>query len=241
MATVILLRHGLTAMTGPVLAGRTPGVHLDERGVAQAAAVAQRLAVLPLTAVVTSPLDRCAETARAVTKAQKAAGRVPVTKTDRRLLECDYGDWTGQKIASLTKDPLWKVVQAQPSAATFPHGESMQAMAARAVSAIRGLDQHFAGSVGEDALWVACSHGDVIKAILADALGMHLDLFQRIVVDPCSVSAIRYTEGRPFVLTQNDVSGDLARLAPPPAPKGARRRRSASEATVGGGAGGGTV
>jgi probable phosphomutase (TIGR03848 family) len=241
MATVLLLRHGLTAMTGPVLAGRTPGVHLDDRGQGQAAAVAERLAALPLAAVVTSPLERCAETARKVVRAQKATGRAPVTKTDRRLIECDYGEWTGREINSLAKDPLWRVVQTQPSAATFPGGESMGAMAARAIGAIRGLDAHFATSAGEDAVWVACSHGDVIKAVLADALGMHLDLFQRLVVDPCSVSAIRYTEGRPFVLTQNDTGGDLSRLLPPKPTPGRRRSRRSSDATVGGGAGAGTV
>ncbi|MGX7679711.1 histidine phosphatase family protein [Jatrophihabitans sp. DSM 45814] len=246
MATVLLLRHGLTAMTGPVLAGRLPGVHLDERGEKQAHSVADRLAALNLSAVVTSPLERCAETAKLAVKAQKAVGHTPITKSDRRLLECDYGDWTGRQISSLAKDPLWPVVQTQPSAATFPGGEAMAAMASRAVQGIRSLDRQFSDRFGTDVVWLACSHGDVIKAILADALGMHLDLFQRIVVDPCSVSAIRYTDGRPFVLTQNDTGGDLGRLAPPkPAKpgKGARGRKSASsgDATVGGGAGAGNV
>ena len=194
-------------------------MHLDERGTAQAAAVAERLAVLPLAAVLTSPLERCAETARAVTRAQQAAGRTVPQRADRRLLECDYGDWTGRSIASLVKDPLWPVVQAHPSGVTFPGGESMAAMAERAVRAVRGIDAALAASAGPDALWVACSHGDVIKAILADALGLHLDLFQRLVVDPCSVSAIRYTAGRPFVLSTNDTTGDLSRFVPPP-PKG---------------------
>jgi probable phosphomutase (TIGR03848 family) len=242
MPTVFLLRHGLTAMTGPVLAGRTPGVHLDERGQAQAAAAADRLAVLPLAAVVTSPLDRCAETARAVIRGQKAAGRAIRPRTDRRLLECDYGDWTGREIKSLVKDPLWPVVQAHPSGVAFPGGESMAAMAERAVRAVRAIDAELAGSSGPDALWVACSHGDVIKAILADALGLHLDLFQRLVVDPCSVSAIRYTAGRPFVLMTNDTCGDLSRFVPAPPKAGKRRRRPASsDATVGGGAGAGAV
>jgi probable phosphomutase (TIGR03848 family) len=241
MATVLLLRHGLTAMTGPVLAGRSPGVHLDERGERQAAEIASRLADVPLAAVVTSPLERCAETARAVVRAQRAAGHQPSTKSDRRLLECDYGDWTGQKIASLTKLPLWRVVQAQPSAAVFPNGEAMSAMAARAVTAIRSLDEHYSKSVGADVVWLACSHGDVIKAILADALGMHLDLFQRIVIDPASVSAIRYTEQRSFVLTQNDSGPDLRRLVPPKPARGRRRSKTDSDATVGGGAGAGAV
>jgi probable phosphomutase (TIGR03848 family) len=242
MPTVFLLRHGLTAMTGPVLAGRLPGVHLDERGQQQAAEAARRLSVLPVAAVVTSPLERCTETARVVTRAQRAAGRAPASKTERRLLECDYGAWTGREIKTLSKDPLWAVVQAHPSGVTFPGGEAMSAMAERAVRAVRELDQRFGTEYGPDANWVACSHGDVIKAVLADALGMHLDLFQRIVVDPCSVSAIRYTAGRPFVLMSNDTSGDLARFVPPP-PKPGRRRRPAvsSDATVGGGAGAGAV
>jgi probable phosphomutase (TIGR03848 family) len=242
LPTVLLLRHGLTAMTGPVLAGRTPAVHLDERGKAQAAAVADRLAVLPLAAVRTSPLERCVETARAVTRAQRAAGRTVPQRSDRRLLECDYGDWTGRTIASLAKDPLWPVVQAHPSGVTFPGGESMAAMAERAVRAVRGIDAELAARSGPNALWVACSHGDVIKAILADALGVHLDLFQRLVVDPCSVSAIRYTTGRPFVLSTNDTTGDLSRFLPPAPKPGARRRRTpSSDATVGGGAGAGAV
>jgi probable phosphomutase (TIGR03848 family) len=230
-------------MTGPVLAGRTPAVHLDDRGQAQAAAVADRLAALPLAAVLTSPLERCAETARAVTRAQKAAGRTVPQRSDRRLLECDYGDWTGRSIASLSKDPLWPVVQAHPSGVRFPGGEAMAAMAERAVRAIRDVDADVAASSGSGAVWVACSHGDVIKAILADALGLHLDLFQRLVVDPCSVSAIRYTAGRPFVLSTNDTSGDFSRFLPPPPPTGrARKRRAASsDATVGGGAGAGAV
>jgi len=244
MPTAILLRHGLTAMTGPVLAGRSRGLHLDERGQRQADEVAQRLATVPLAAVVTSPLERCAETARAVAKAQKTAGRAPAARTDRQLLECDYGDWTGQEIKTLLKDPLWPVVQAHPSGVTFPGGESMAAMSERAVRAIRHWNARVADQHGPDAIWLACSHGDVIKSVLADALGMHLDLFQRIVVDPCSVSVIRYTPGRPFVVTLNNTSGDLASLIPPPEAKGggrARRGESSSDATIGGGAGQGSV
>ena len=240
MTTVFLLRHGLTKLTGPVLAGRTPGVHLDERGEAQAAAAADRLAVLPLAAVVTSPLERCAETARVVLARQRAAGRSPARRTDRRLLECDYGDWTGREIKSLVKDPLWRVVQSHPSGVTFPNGESMSAMAERGVRAIRDFHATVAAEHDENAVWLACSHGDLIKAILADALGMHLDLFQRIVVDPGSISAIRYSAGRPFVLFSNSISGDLSGYVPA-APKAGRRRRTPADATVGGGAGGGSI
>ena len=241
MATVFLLRHGLTKLTGPVLAGRTPGVHLDERGQAQATAAADRLAVLPLAAVVTSPLERCVETARAVSAAQRAAGRAPTRRTERRLAEADYGDWTGREIKALVKDPLWRVVQAHPSGVTFPNGESMAAMAERGVRAVRELDAELTTRHGEDALWVACSHGDLIKAILADALGMHLDLFQRIVVDPGSISAIRYTGGRPFVLFSNSANGDLSPYRPAPRKPGRRSRTASADATVGGGAGAGAV
>jgi len=238
MATVLLLRHGLTELTGPVLAGRTPGVKLDERGRRQSQAAAERLAVLPLAMVATSPIERCAQTAKFVLDAQRAAGRTPARRVERRLAECDYGDWTGQQIKTLTKDPLWKVVQANPSAVTFPNGEAMAAMAERGIRGIRELDAAITAEHGDAAIWVACSHGDLIKAILADALGMHLDLFQRIVVDPCSVSAIRYSAGRPFVLFSNSTSGDLSAYQPP---AGKRRRRAVAQATVGGGSGAGSV
>jgi probable phosphomutase (TIGR03848 family) len=234
MSTLLLLRHGLTALTGPVLAGRTPGLHLDERGQAQAAATAARIAALPLAAVVTSPLERCTDTAQVVRAAQQEAGRDPAWDVDERLIECGYGDWTGRQIKDLAKDPMWKVVQSQPSAARFPGGESLIEVSARAVAAVRDWDVR----LGPDAVWVACSHGDVIKAVLADALGLHLDQFQRIVVDPCSVSVVRYTDTRPYVLRVNDVGGELGVFAPP-AKKG--RRRKTSDATVGGGAGSGQV
>jgi probable phosphomutase (TIGR03848 family) len=234
MSTLLLLRHGLTKLTGPVLAGRAPGLHLDERGQAQAQTAAARIAALPLAAVVTSPLERCTDTAAVVLEAQHAAAREPAWELDDRLIECGYGDWTGRAIKDLTKDPIWKVVQTQPSAARFPGGEALAEMSARAVACIREWDAR----LGPDAIWVACSHGDVIKAIIADALGLHLDQFQRIVVDPCSVSVIRYTETRPYVLRANDVGGDLSAFAPPA--KKTRRRKS-SDATVGGGAGSGNI
>lgn len=234
MSTVLLVRHGLTAMTGPVLAGRTPGVHLDERGQQQAQALAERLSVLPVAAIVSSPLERCMETAQAVRDAQTGAGREPAWHVDERLVEAGYGDWTGRQIKELAKDPLWKTVQAQPSAVRFPGGEALAEMAARAIAAVRDWDKQ----LGPDAVWVACSHGDVIKSVVADALGLHLDQFQRVVVDPCSVSVVRYTDTRPYVLRTNDVGGDLSAFLPPA--KRSRRRRS-EDATVGGGAGSGSV
>ncbi|MGI8677686.1 MAG: histidine phosphatase family protein [Jatrophihabitans sp.] len=231
MSTVLLVRHGLTHMTGPVLAGRTPGLHLDDRGRTQAEAVAARIAAVPLTAVVTSPLDRCLETAEAIWAAQPIQ---PTWDVDERLIECGYGDWTGRPIRDLAKDPLWKVVQSQPSAVRFPNGEGLADMSARAIAAVRAWDQQF----GEDAVWVACTHGDIIKAIVADALGLHLDQYQRIVPDPCSVSVIRYTSTRPYVIRVNDTGGDLAGLTPP---KKRRRKKAGDDATVGGGAGDGAV
>ena len=229
MTTVILLRHGrTTANTGGVLAGWTPGVQLDETGAAQVAAVGERLAKVPLAAVVSSPLERCAQTAAAV-----AAGRDLTVQHDDRLGEARYGDWTGRTIKELAKEPLWRVVQQHPSAAVFPgdDGEGLAQTQARAVAAVRAWNAR----LGPDAVWLACSHGDVIKAVLADALGLHLDQFQRIVVDPASISVVTYTDTRPFVVRVNDTGGDVSALIPPPRRK--RRGRASSDAVVGGGAG----
>jgi probable phosphomutase (TIGR03848 family) len=230
--TVLLVRHGrTTANSSGVLAGRSSGVHLDDVGASQAEAVGQRLADLPLARLVSSPLARCRQTLAAIAAAHSAP---PEPVTDAGLTECGYGDWTGKPLKSLAKDPLWKTVQNQPSAVTFPDGESMQQMQARAVSAVRRHDAEVEQEHGPDALWVAVSHGDVLKSILADALGLHLDLFQRIVVDPGSLSVVRYTPGRPFVQHLNDRGSDLAGLRPPKR----RRRRARGDAPVGGGAGG---
>jgi probable phosphomutase (TIGR03848 family) len=232
VTTVILLRHGrTTANTGGVLAGWTPGIGLDETGRAQVQAVAARLAPVPLAAGVSSPLERCVQTASAV-----AEGRELELQTDERLGEARYGDWTGRPLKELVKEPLWKVVQQHPSAAVFPgaEGEGLAQTQARAVAAVREWN----AKLGPDAVWLACTHGDVIKAILADALGLHLDSFQRIVADPASISVISYTETRPFVVRMNDTGGDVAALIPPK--KKGRRRPRTSDAVVGGGAGSGS-
>jgi probable phosphomutase (TIGR03848 family) len=227
MTTVLLVRHGLTdANTGGLLAGWTPGVHLAEKGREQAQSLAERLAEVPVAGIIASPLERCQETAAALAK-----GRDLKVRTDKRLGECKYGDWTGQSMKTLVKDPLWKVVQAHPSAVRFPNGESMLEMQARAIEAIRVHNKEF----GADATWVAVSHGDVLKAILADALGMHFDAFQRIQVDPASLSVVRYTELRPFVVRMNDKGGPVTDLIPPKKKTG--RRKASSDAVVGGGAG----
>ena len=244
MTTVILVRHGrTTANTAGVLAGRSPGVRLDERGREQVARLGERLAGLPLRGLVSSPMVRCRETAAAIaSRQQPGTGAVDVER-ESALAEVDYGEWTGGTLKTLSKEPLWRTVQAHPSAVTFPGGESMSGMAARAVSAVRRWDARLAAEHGAEAPWVAVSHGDVIKAILADALGIHLDQFQRIVVDPASVSVVRYTPDRPFVLMSNTHDGDLSFLEPP---RPARRKRrtpsgggagAGSDAAVGGGAG----
>ena len=234
MATVILLRHGRTSANATgTLAGRTPGVHLDDVGRGQAAKAAERLAVVPLAELVTSPLERCRETAKAVAAHQQ--GR-PRPHTDKGLTECDYGEWQGRKLRDLARLALWKTVQSNPSAATFPGGESLSEMQARAVSAVRRRDAAVAEAHGADAVWLAVSHGDLIKSVLADALGMHLDLFQRINVDPAAISVIRYTDARPYVLASNTHEGDLSWLVPKPAKKGGRRKTD-TDAAVGGGAG----
>jgi probable phosphomutase (TIGR03848 family) len=237
MTVVLLVRHGLTASTGKALTGWLPGISLDDRGRAQASALAERLAQVPLAAIVSSPLERCVETATAIARGQalsdrQDAGPMAVQRDDR-LGECKYGDWTGQALRKLARDPLWRVVQAHPSAVRFPgpDGEAMTAMQQRAVAAIREWNE----KLGKDVTYLVCSHGDVIKAILADALGMHLDSSQRIQVDPCSLSVIRYTTLRPFVLRMNDTGGDAAALAGLAGQNA--RARAESDAQIGGGAG----
>lgn len=232
MATVILARHGRTsANTSGVLAGRSKGVHLDDLGEKQAAGAGARVAGIALAAIVSSPLERCRETAAAISRAQSA--RVAV-RTEREVVEVDYGEWTGQPMKELVKQPLWKTVQAHPAGVVFPGGESMARMSARVVAAVRRWDAAIEEEHGPEAVWLLSSHGDPIKAILADALGMHLDAFQRIVVDPGSLSVVRYSPLRPFVLTMNSKEGDLGHLRTPPKRK---TRKRSSDAAVGGGAG----
>jgi len=233
VTTVLLVRHGLTATTGHVLTGWTPGIPLDDRGQAQAAALAARLAPLPLAAIVSSPLERCAQTAGVI-----AAGRDgQQVVTDDRVGECRYGDWTGQPLKKLATEKLWRVVQAHPSAVTFPgpDGESMPDMQHRAVAAVRDWNAR----LGPDATYLICSHGDVIKAIVADSLGLHLDQCQRIQADPCSLTVIRYTPLRPFLVRMNDRGGGVDDLMPHV--RGHRpgaASAAASDAAVGGGSGG---
>jgi probable phosphomutase (TIGR03848 family) len=230
VTTLILLRHGRSsANVSGVLAGRSPGVELDDTGRAQADKLVGRLDGVPISGIVCSPMLRCEQTVGPL-----AASRELTPVSEPGLAEVDYGSWTGSALKNLVKEPLWKVVQAHPSAAVFPDGEGLAGMQARAVAAVRRHGARIGAEHGPSAVWIACTHGDVIKAVLADALATHLDNFQRIVVDPGSISVVHYTETRPFVARVNDLGGDVAGLIPP---KPKRRRKTAprsSDAVVGG-------
>ncbi|MER7555901.1 MSMEG_4193 family putative phosphomutase [Nocardioides sp. NPDC126508] len=237
MATMILVRHGrTTANASGTLAGRLPGVRLDERGLEQARQAGERIAPVPLALAVTSPMERCQQTLSVILDGR---AEIPSVVVEEGVAECDYGEWQGEKITTLARRKLWRTVQAQPSAVTFPGGESMPAMQARAVEAVRRHDAAVTAAHGDAAVWLCVSHGDLIKSVLADALGMHLDLFQRLHVDPASISVVRYGEGRPSVLATNTHAGDLSWLAPKaPAKKGRKSsRRRNDDAVVGGGSG----
>jgi len=201
---VLFVRHGQTPTTGTLLPGRAAGLHLSDAGQAQARAVAERLAALPsVDAIYASPLERTRETARPIGEARGLKVRV-----DRGLLEADIGDWTGQELKTVRKAPEWKTVQAYPSGFRFPGGESFVEMQNRILATVERLRAaHPGGTV------VAVSHADVIKAAVAHALGTHLDLFQRIVISPCSVTAVSYGDTGPIVLSVNSV-GDLKTVKP---------------------------
>ncbi|WP_313005579.1 MSMEG_4193 family putative phosphomutase [Corynebacterium variabile] len=232
MATVILVRHGRsTANTAGVLAGRTPGVLLDDTGLEQARRTAERLAAIPLAAVVSSPLERTRQTADALLALQDATSPATLTVEDD-LTECDYGDWQNGKLADLAKEPLWKTVTDRPSEAAFPGGESLTDMQARAVTAVRKHDAQITDAHGPHAVWAAVSHGDIIKAVIADAYGIPFDNFQRVHADPASVTVISYTAAGPHVLCVNTTAGDLSWLA-----KAARHGTQQDAPQVGGGAG----
>lgn len=233
MAYCILIRHGRsTANTAGVLAGWTPGVALDDTGREQAAALVTRLEGTPFVHVATSPLQRCRETAQPLLQAHGLTAQI-----HEGLGECHYGAWTGRPLSELAGEPLWRVVQDQPSLATFPDGpehpgESIRSMADRAVAAVREIDAAVTAEHGEHAVWAAVSHGDVIKSVLADATATALDDFQRLHVDPASVSVVLYTATRPMLLRSNDTGRSALT---PPRPKG--DTPAAGDAPVGGGAG----
>jgi probable phosphomutase (TIGR03848 family) len=210
MRLLLLMRHAVTEHTGARLSGWTPGLHLSEEGQRQAKELAGRLEPVPVDALYTSPLERCQETAAAVAEAKGLD-----VETLEDIGEVRYGDWTGRALKELGREPLWKVVQSSPSAARFPQGESLFEMQARAVLAIERLrEAHPKQTVA------VCSHADVIKALTCHYLGMHLDLFQRVVVSPASVTAFAFGPG-PYLVRLNDTGGN-ADLAPP---RRARRRR----------------
>ena len=199
------MRHGQTPTTGKVLPGRAPGLHLADVGTQQAQRASERIAELKtVDAIYASPLERARETAAPI-----ASARGMKVQIDKGLLECDFGDWTGAELKKLMKLPEWGTVQRAPSTFTFPGGESFNAMQTRMVTAIDRLRVAHAGGV-----IVCVSHADPIKAAVAHAMGTHIDLFQRIVIGTCSITAIAYGMGAPIVLTVNSTGGSLAELRP---------------------------
>jgi probable phosphoglycerate mutase len=206
---VLLVRHGQTPTTGKVLPGRTPGLLLAEKGQRQAEAAAERIAALQtakrrIAAVYASPLERTQQTAAPIAKALGLRVR-----RNQGLLEADFGEWTGAELKKLYKKPEWRTVQRNPSGFRFPGGESFTEMQQRITGAIARLVERHPGQTV-----VAVSHADPIKAAIAHAMGTHLDLFQRIVVSPCSITAIAYSGGGPVVLTVNSVGDTLDKLTP---------------------------
>ena len=233
MPTCLLVRHGHSSANGEgLLAGRLPGIHLTVAGRDQAARLAQALTGVPVVRVVSSPLERCLETA---TPLAAAAGVELVV--DQDLQECAYGAWTGRKLADLAKEPLWATVQDNPMEARFPEdpayaAESLTEMAQRVTTAVRRIDAEVREQHGEAAVWVAVSHGDLVKAVLADATGSGLQHFQSYTADPASVSAVRYGTRHTFLLAANVITTDLSRFVPAP------QSRPEDDAVVGGGVGG---
>lgn len=202
--TILLVRHGNTPTTGKVLPGRAKGLSLSEKGREQAENAAVRIAALSrVDAVYCSPLERARETAAPI-----AAARNLKPKIDRGLLECEFGDWTGAQLSKLSKLPEWSTVQRAPSTFRFPNGESFTEMQVRIVSALDRLrNAHPGGTI------VCVSHADPIKAAVAHAVGTHLDLFQRIVISTCSISALAWSAHGPTVLAVNTTAGPIGDLA----------------------------
>lgn len=202
---VLLVRHGQTATTGKVLPGRAKGLHLSDKGREQAQAAAERIAALDkVDAVYASPLERTRETAAPIAKA-----RGLTTTIERGLLECDFGKWTGRQLRQLMRKPEWKAVQQAPSSFRFPAGESFAEMQTRMITTVQRLAERHRGGV------VVCvSHADPIKAVMSHAAGAHLDQFQRLVISPCSISALLVGAHTPIVLTVNSLSGGLGELRP---------------------------
>lgn len=202
---VLWVRHGRTPTTGAVLPGRAPGLHLADEGRRQAHNAARRIAALgTVRAVYASPMERTRETAAPIARA--CGLRV---RRHRDLIECDFGEWTGRRLAHLRRRREWRTVQRHPSGFRFPGGESFAEMQARGLAAVTDLVSRHPGEA-----IVAVSHADVIKAVMASALGTPLDLFQRIVIGPCSISAVLYGPEGPTVLAVNSTGDDLRSLVP---------------------------
>lgn len=218
MTTVFLVRHGLTAVTGTRLYGRTAGIHLDERGRRQAAALVERFDGVGLTAVYSSPLERCVETVEPLA----AARRLEVRAVDG-LVEMEAGEWTGRTLTSLRRTKRWRLVQHEPSSFRFPGGESFLEAEARAIAEIHRIAaRHPRGRV------VVGTHGDLVRILVTHFTGAHLDHFQRVIADPASVSAIHLGDGLPRVVLVNDTGG-LRRFAPQPRERGTSPRRPRSK------------
>ncbi|MEA2536847.1 MAG: hypothetical protein QOF11_1081 [Chloroflexota bacterium] len=230
MTTVLLVRHGLTALTASTLVGWTPGVGLDEQGRAQAAAVAERIRPIPLDTIVSSPLERCRETAQAV-----FAGRDPAPRfeLDERLADVRYGDWTGRSFKDLRRDPAWKTLHVDRSSFRFPNGEALHEMVARSVAAVRDWNER----LGRDATYAIVSHADPIRAILADALGLGFDGYARLAIGPASLSIVHYGPAEATVLRMNDSGSDPTDLIPTkkqvPRPRTRSRSGGDREGTAG--------
>lgn len=203
MGTLLLIRHGRTdANATGVLAGRSPGVALDEVGRTSTQALAKRLEGVNIARVVSSPLERTRETAQILFQDRQDV------EIDDRLLECDYGDWQGAKLSELAVNELWPIVQQRPDEMIFPNGESMNDMSSRASTAAREWDAKLTSEHGDKVVWVAVSHGDIIKAICADAMGLPLRKFQSLLIEPASVSVIHYSETGSAVSKLNDTGSE---------------------------------
>ena len=202
--TILMVRHGQTPTTGKVLPGRAKGLHLADLGHEQAKIAALRIAELNIDAVYSSPLERAKETAAPISAACGLK-----TQIERGLFECDFGDWTGRQLKDLMKLPEWQTVQRAPSTFRFPNGESFTEMQTRMVNALDKLRKlHPGGTI------VCVSHADTIKAAVAHAMGTHIDLFQRIVISPASISAVTWHAGGPIVLAVNSTGRPLTELKP---------------------------
>lgn len=218
MLQFLLIRHAINewVKTGR-LAGWTPGVHLNEDGHKQAAALGERLAKVPLKAIYSSPLERTMETAQAVAAHHEALD----IQISEGIGELQFGKWQGKKIKKLAKKKKWQIVQHSPSRMTFPEGEAMRDAQLRAVNAIESIYQLYKEE--KDATIALFSHSDIIKMIVAHYLGMHLDVFQRIVISPASISVLLLDDGRPFLAAINDTSHN------PPLPKGEEEKDDEDE------------